>query len=348
MLFNIEVDEGKRIVGYVVPDSFTDSASIRVTDGKRDLMVLPCREERSALVAAGRHATGVCGFTIDETMIADLSQQETLELYDQRTDILIYRRLPAAGVIQKRIFRLETHLVPLWRLDDTLDLHFKCFYKGIERHGLETATQIFLLSNASSMYLSGRLLFKSYEYLFNEAFNCIVMLRDPYMELAERLLTLKLVRNLASKVELLGARDMIAFGPAIDFAESIEKDEKALHRAFAKMPAAVIGILRNPLTRQLAARNADETPTRGAIAAALETLSKFSIVGLREHQNLFLGQLADLAGTSPHTMPDLPDFGKTAELCGRLRGIPEARVLLEQDLEVYLHVKSAVEKALTD
>jgi hypothetical protein len=348
MLFNIEIDEGSRIVGYFVPDSFADSASIRITDGKRDLMVLACREERSALVTAGRHATGICGFTIDETMIADLSQQGTLELYDQRTDILIYRRRPSTEVIQKRIFRLETHLVPLWRLDDTLDPHFRCFYKGIERHGLETATQIFLLSNASSMYLSGRLAFKSYEYLINETYSCIVLLRDPYMELAERLLTLKLVRKLASKVELLGARDMIAFGPAIDFAEAIEKDDKALHRAFAKMPTAAIAILRNPLTRQLAARNADETPTKGAVGAALETLSNFSVVGLREHQNLFLAQLADLVGTSPDTIPELPDFANTAELCGRLRGIPEVAVLLEQDLEVYLHVKAAVEKALTE
>src|ERR1700728_985394 len=112
MLFNIEVDEGSRIVGYLVPDAFTGSPSVRISDGKRDLLVLPCREERASLVAAGRHDTGRCGFTIDETIIADLARQEALELYDQETNILIYRRRPPSQVTQKRILRLETHLFP--------------------------------------------------------------------------------------------------------------------------------------------------------------------------------------------------------------------------------------------
>ncbi len=108
MLFNIEVDEGKRIVGYLVPDTFSGSASVRVTDGERELLVLRCEEERAALVAVGRHATGRCGFTIDETLITDLAGKEAIELYDEETNILIYRRRPPARLIEKRIFRLET------------------------------------------------------------------------------------------------------------------------------------------------------------------------------------------------------------------------------------------------
>ena len=129
MLFNIERDEGNRIVGYVVPDTFSGTAAIRITDGQRDLLVLQCLEERAALVAAGRHATGQCGFTIDETLVADLSRQEGLEIYDNETNILIYRRRPPTEVIQKRVFRLETHLIPLWRLDDRIERHFQYFTK---------------------------------------------------------------------------------------------------------------------------------------------------------------------------------------------------------------------------
>jgi hypothetical protein len=346
MLFNIEVDEGTRIVGYVVPDAFTGSPSVRISDGQRELLILPCREERAALVAAGRHDTGRCGFTIDETIIADLTQQEALEIYDQETNILIYRRRPPAQVTQKRIFRLETHLFPLWLLDDRLERHFQYFYKGIERSGRETATQVFLLNNSSSLYLSGRLVFKSYENYINETFNCVALIRNPYMELAERLLTLKHISGVGR--EILGERDVMAFASAIAFAETIENDEKVLHRAFSTMPRAAIVNLSNPLTRALAARTADEVPTKGAIATALGTLSSFAILGLRERQDVFLSQLADLIGTPPQTLPPIPDFVKTAELAQSLQEVPEAGLLIEQDREIYRQVEAAIESALTD
>ena len=262
MLFNIERDEGNRIVGYLVPDAFSGSPSVRITDGHKDLATLPCQEERAALVAAGRHETGRCGFTIDDKIIPDLFQQERLELYDSETNILIYRRRPPAQVIQKRIFRLETGLVPLWRLDDSLERHFQFFYKGIERHGGETATQLFLLNNSGSLYLSGRLVFKAYENYIDDSFTCVAMLRNPYKELAERLLTLKLIRKFADKFSLLGERDMMAFGPAMEFAETLKSDEKVLRRAFGSMPKAVIPTSGKPLDPSAGGthfrRNADE------------------------------------------------------------------------------------------
>jgi hypothetical protein len=346
MLFNIEVDEGTRIVGYLVPDAFTGSPSLRITDGQQDLLVLPCREERAALVAAGRHETGRCGFTIDETIIANLAQQEALEIYDQETNILIYRRRAPSQVTQKRVFRLETHLFPLWRLDDSIEKHFQFFHKGIERPGRETTTQVFLLNNSTSLYLSGRLVFKAYDNYINETFNCVALLRDPYTELAERLLTLKHVRGVGK--EILGERDLMAYASAIAFSETIEIDEKTLHRAFSTMSRAVIANLANPLTRQLAARTPDEVPTKGAVATALATLSSFAILGLRERQDVFLAELAELVGARKDALPPIPDFVRTAELAGLLRDVPEAGILIEQDLEVYHQVRSAIEQVLAD
>jgi hypothetical protein len=344
MLFNIEIDEGTRVVGYLVPDTFSGSPSVRVSDGQRDLLVLPCREERPALVAAGRHDTGRCGFSIDESILPDLAKQEALQLHDEETNILIYRRRPPSQVTQKRIFRLETHLFPLWRLDDSVEQRFQYFYKGIDRYGKETATQIFLLNNSSSLYFSGRLILKTYENYIDETFNCIALLRDPYAELAERLLTLKHMRDFGK--ELLGERDLIAYGPALAFAEELDTDEKALHRAFATMPRAVIANLGNPLTRQLVARTPDEVPSKGAVATALATLSSFTILGLREYQDFFLAQLGDLVGTPADTLRRVPDFVKTSELAERLKDVPEAGLLIEQDLEIYRHVESAIEDAL--
>ncbi len=231
-------------------------------------------------------------------------------------------------------------------MDDRLERHFQYFHKGIERHGRETTTQVFLLTNSTSLYLSGRLSFKAYATYIDETFTCVTLLRDPYMELAERLLTLRLIRQHAEWAALLGERDMITYGPAIAFAEQIESDENVLHRLFAAMPKAVIANLANPLTRYLAARTADEIPTKGAVAAALSTLSRFAIVGLREHQDLFRAQLADLLGIDVESLPAVADFSSTAGLCELLKDVPEAQLLIERDLEVYHHVKSAIEHAL--
>jgi len=344
MLFNIEVDAGNRIVGYLVPDSFSGSPSVRISDGRQDLLVLPCQEARPALITAGRHATGRCGFTIDETIISGLSQERGLELYDNETNILIYRRRPSSEVKQKRIFRLETHLFPLWRLDDGIGRRFQHFHKGIERHGRETATQVFLLNNSSSLYFSGRLIFKAYENYINETFNCIALLHDPYSELAERLLTLKHIRKFGD--ELLGVRDMMAYGAAITFAEAIENDDKVLRRAFATMPKMAVVNLANPVTRQLASRAPNEAPSKGAIATALDTLSSFAVIGVRAGQDLFLEELAHLLGTNVASLPAIPQFAATDQLAERLRRLPEAELLIEQDLEIYHHVKSALDNAV--
>jgi len=348
MLFNIERDEGRRIVGYMVPDAFSASPSLRVTDGDQELLILPCQEERPALVAARRHETGRCGFTVDDTMIANLSERQTLEIYDQETDLLIYRRRPLEQLIQRRIFRLETHLVPLWRLDERLARHFQFFHKGIERYGLETINQMFLLNYSSSLYLAGRIPFKDYENYIDESFTCVTLFRNPYAELAERLLTLGIVRQVADKVQLLGPRDMLSYGPALDFADQIKVDEKVLHRAFATMPKSAIAILSNPLTRLLAARSAEDIPGKGAVATALGTLSRFASVGLREGQEMFLDQLAALLLIDAASLPVMTEFSKTAQLSVLLRDVPEVQLLIEKDLEVYHHTKSAIEKVLAE
>jgi hypothetical protein len=83
---------------------------------------------------------------------------------------------------------------------------------------------------------------------------------------------------------------------------------------------------------------------KDAVGAALATLGQFSIVGVRERQDLFLAQLADLLGVSAESLPIVPDFSRSAELSERLRQVPEADVLIEQDLEVYGHVKWAIER----
>jgi len=344
MLFNIEADRGDRITGYVVPDDYSGTPTLRVTDGAATIAMVPCAEERPALVAAGRHSTGLCGFSIDETIVPGLAENKSVELWDSGSGILIYRRRPTEEVVHKRIFRLETHLFPLWKLDDALEPRFQFFQKGVERHGRETATQVFLLTHSTSLYISGRLAFKSYESYLHDKFACVAVLHDPFFELAERLLTLKYVQRFGD--DLLGARDMVSYEAAIDFARELELDDKSLRRGFANMPKPVIAALANPLTRILASESLDEPPPKGAIASALGALSTFAAVGARDREEVFLEALEALIEAPEGTLPPVPYFGSVGQFARRLRAIPEAEMLLEMDLEIYANVKESIDAAV--
>ncbi len=344
MLFNIEADRGDQIVGYLVPDDFTKSPVLRIVENGEKVAEVPCLEERPALVVGGRHANGRCGFTIDASIVPDLATNDKVELYDADTGILVYRRRQLSEVSQQRIFRLETHLFPLWRLDESVEPKFQFFHKGVERHGRETATQVLQLNNASSIYLSGRLAFKSYENHLHDKFRCVAMIHDPYCELAERLLTLKHAAKFGE--ELLGPRDMVSYRAAISFAMEVEPNEKSLRRAFDLMSKEAIGALSSPLTRQLAADSLSDPPPKGAVGRALSALSTFAIIGVRERQAIFLEDLEALLDVPTGTLPELPYFPKMEALAQQLRLMPEAELLLEHDLEVYDTVKSAVDEAV--
>jgi hypothetical protein len=343
MLFNIEADRGNQIVGYVVPDEFSKSPVLRITSNGAQIGELVCRDERPGLVAAGRHATGRCGFTLDNSIVPNLAQNDNLELTDVDTGIVIYRRRKSAQVAQHCVFRLETHLFPLWRFDEHIEHRFQYFHKGVERHGRETAMQVFNLINASSLYLSGRLAFSAYQTYLHDKFKCIVLMHDPYLELAERLLTLKHVAKFGD--ELLGPRDMITYSAAIEFAQRIDHDERSLRRAFDRMPKDAIAILANPLTRQLASDALDEPPPRNGVAKALAALSSFSVVGLRERPDGFLEEVEALLDIPPATLPPLPRFPAVEDLARELRRLPEIEMLLEDDLEIYYTARTAIEEA---
>lgn len=342
MLFNLEADAGDRIVCYLVPDGFQAVPRIRVCNAGEELAVVAANETRESLVAASRHETGQCGFSIDASLVPNLPSLTGLELYDEETGVLVYRRR-APHMAAKKILRLETHLFPLWRLDDALRPNFQYHARGVENLGRETVTQLFLLNGVDSVYVSGRILYKNYAYFVESSFQTAILLQEPYQELAERLLVLSKLRRVGA--EILGARESMEVEAALDFAEQLPyEDDKAMKRALRQMPADIGAVFANPLTRQLTATTPDEMPPSGAIAAALDALSSFAVVGLRHEADKFTGALAELSGADPASLPPPHQFPGIARLAEILKGGGEVDHLLEKDLELYHHVSEAAEK----
>jgi hypothetical protein len=342
MLFNIEADTGALVTGYVVPDNFSGVPNIVLRSNGEDVLVRPANEIREALVSAGRHQTGACGFMIDERLVPLLAKMHDLEIYDSDTKLLIYRR-PKPHFLGKCVLRLETHLFPLWRFDEALSSRFQYFSRGIEKLGRETTTQFFLLNQVNSVYLSGRILYKNFRHYIDSHFETIFIMHNPFEEMAERLLVFAQIKKVGTDV--LGMRDSMIMQSAIEFAQALPiHDEKALKRALHKMPGGVANALANPVVRQLTTTTPDEMPGAGAVSTALDLLASFAIVGLRREPDTFLNAVEEYTGVEANSLPPIGKFRGVGTLARALKRSGAVNTLLEKDLELYQHLLAAFKK----
>ena len=342
-MFSLEADHGDVVRLYLVPDSASAVATIIARSQGRNLLALSANETRPVLVDAGRHLTGECGFRLDETLLPGLAAMDDLELYEAETRTLVYRRRDV-GHVERKVLRIETHLFPLWRLDDSLKPRFQYFARGVDALGRETTTQLFQLSHANSVYVSGRVLYNAYRhYIDTRRFGTIFVMHHPYEEMAERLLVLGQIKKLS--VDVLGMRDSLSLTSTIAFAQSLPlHDEAALVKALHAMPTDVAQTLVDPVTRQLTTRAPDEHPPRRALASALDALASFTVLGLRRDPASLLSAVGELALMDPAQMPPLAAFPHVTPLARALKRSRIVEVLLERDLELYNYIANAFKK----
>lgn len=344
MLFNVQWDKGTEIVGYLVPDTFTGQSTLVVTSGGEERLRMPTDEVRDALVEAGRHETGLCGFTVDERVLPGLAGMRDVEITEAESGIMIYRRCPAESVLHKKIFRLETQLLPLARLDRALAPVFQFHFPSIERHGLETTHQLFLMKDTDSVYVSGRLLYKSMEFYIDQGYRSVALLQDPYDELAERILVLRLIGE--GYGSILSLRDTVLFEAALAFASGLPLDsDKGLRRAFRVIAPEAAAVLSDPLARQLTTRLPNEAPGPSAVSSGLATLAAFELVGLRDQAGLFMEDLAATLTLDPERLPRIEPIAAVKQFGERLRACSTAELLLEYDLAIHQQVRSAFKKS---
>jgi hypothetical protein len=346
MLFNVESDSGDRVIGYLGPDAYSSIPTIRILSGGKDVLTFSANEVREALVIAGRHESGICGFSIDTKMLPGLADMADLAIYEAETGLLVYRR-PRPSDIQKRILRLESHLFPLWQLDHALEPFFQYFSNGIENLGRESVTQLFLLNHVNSSYLSGRILYRTYASYIQAGFKTILLVQNPYEELAERLLVLGNANRL--KGAHLSVRDSVEMRAVIGYAEALVAADRLseagmqLKRTLRQMPEDVAATLACPLVRLLTSSTPDEMPTKGAVATALDFLASAALVGLRHESDKFLAAVGQLLKIDPEILPAVPQFQSVSLLAEKLKKTGEVDALLEKDVELYHYIVEASE-----
>ena len=339
MLFSVEYDTGSSIKAYLIPDSGGLASVVTIRGRGADLLTLSATDERPEIVASGRHASGMCGFTITETHIPDLAGYLDLEIVEASSGVMIYRRA-MPSFIEAKVFRLETHLLPLWRVDDALKARFQFWYKGVDRHGRETATQAFCVHKANSAYISGRLFFANIQFYLSQGFKTVTMFREPFDELAERLIVLKNVGEQAA--ELLGPRDALTYETVIQALAEVDTfDYQSCRRFFKRADETMFAALNNPLVRQLTSNSFEEIPTKACISTALQILSDFQVLSLRSDAGHFSEGLAEMLDLGGESIPTMKEFKRVSELGAVLREIKDAELMLEYDLELYDHTSRA-------
>lgn len=341
MLFNVEHDGGSTITGYVVPDDADSSTAIVVLSQGTPLWSGPADEPRPALVSAGRHMTGLCGFRVGADQIPDLAALTELEIREAATRLPIYRR-HVGPVLPRRVLHLETRLRRRAGFDAAVGAAFHLAYANIDALGHETASQTFLLNGVGSLYLSGRLLVQPYVYLIEQGFEVMAALRDPFEELAERI---GVLASPEAARDVLSDRDRMVFGRAIEALEGVDAtDPTAVQRFFRRLDRDVGAVLSNPLTRQLTTTRPDELCSGDAVSAALRTLAMVDLVAVDDGHGLFEEAVhAWLEGvsTAGHALRAEPVVERIADVLAGLRIVES---MLDFDLEVYHSAAAAMER----
>lgn len=340
MLFDIDEDDGSRISGWVVPDHpSVEPAVIVASDGGLRRRVAATRYRR-ALKEERLHATGVCGFVLDEATCPGLRAGEGVAVYEEESNVLVYRRT-VAETLPMRLFHLDVE--PSCPLGELRGL-FQLSYGSVELLGEESLVGILGLAFTPSIFVSGAVFYRHFEpYLRGGGFRRSVRLGDPHRALASRLLRFKeLSRQEGSRGgwRSLGRGELVAGFADVDLENSV-----ALTRAFGRLSDEAVFHLADPLTRQLAGRDAQDALREEHVGAALDSLAGFDVIGFDEDRGAFVRMLGGLLGSRVRLGPEAADMPDLRSVAAALEACGPALDLIQLDLSVVRSAREALAEA---
>lgn len=344
MRFFIDYDDGRSIRGWIVPDNPLAISRVVVSVEGRRVAEVAASVTDETFRRDGSHATGQCIFVLTEAEVPGLPGLPRLELYDANTNVLVYRRVSAAGLVRRRVLLINTSIGPENAIQTALFPHFQQCYFGLHRMSDEILTSILGSQTMHSAFLSGALIMPRYEnYCTPDMMLTTILVQDPYLEMAARMLWLK-----GRATEAADPDRRWRLGPlaeAVVFTDACDlTDAKSLRRYFQMLPEPAYRLLYNPLTRQLGTRMPDDRLHPGNSIAAIEILSRIGIAGHKTRFPAFVSTLYDQLGLDgPAPVLPGPSPG-TQALAERLRAIKAVEDMLIFDVALSDAVLGSVDK----
>ncbi len=345
MRFHIDHDSGEIIAGWFVPDNPNATARIEVRLPGSDPVEFSAQIHRPDIVDLGMHNTGVVGFYVNETEVPGLTSAVGVELRDATSHTLFYKRLDPALHVQKRLMLFDASVVPQRKLLEQMKNRFAMPFSAVEGFPYETMASIVNIHYSPSLLLAGRPMFMRHaNHLKEREFLVAALLRDPFEELAERLLFLNLVSKSSNAASLIPFATGLT--PLIDLARDFPfADERAMDRILRDMETNQSDSVRDPLTRMLACQ-LDEKPSRNHVTQALENLAGMDVVGTRGRFDEFRGMIAAILGSDAFGGARPETSQVVLDLTRRLAGLRIVRDLLENDLALFSYAEEAVDIGL--
>lgn len=344
MRFAIEEDNGVEITGWLVPDVST-TGQLRVVTRNTNVPVSADRA-RPDLFEAGIVASLHVGFVIDRSAIPALKSGDDIEVFDAHSGAPLYRRWQGENYIQRRLLLLDPVLAPQFALIKTLADRFSISCQRVERFSTETLSSLFKASRSSSIVFHGRPHVAPIASGLEATVDVrAALLRDPFEELAERLLFLRflartappeLTEQLANGVEAL-----------IEIAHDLPVDDfKALVGTFRRLTSEQRRAIENPMVRMFGSVDGAAT-SPDDITRALEVLASFDVVGVRTHLAAFRAMLCHEIGYDIFHDQNSRNSEAVALLASSLARIGPAVDLLELDNTLYSEVSESIDATLT-
>ncbi|MCW5701016.1 MAG: hypothetical protein KIT82_00310 [Bradyrhizobium sp.] len=287
----------------------------------------------------------MAGFLIDETVVPGLATLDDIEIRDAATQFP-FSPFPAAASPARKLFLYAFHAMPQTQVEAALSRHFSLAYAAIEQHSFDTLFSIINNHFGNSIFMTGRPRYFRYrELLKDRGFRTAALLRDPFDELAERLLFVRYASSDKSPdftaKYLTGLESLVSLTRNFDFSEP-----GTIGTAFGKLTESQRDVLFNPLLRVLAC-NLDEIPTAKHIPIGLDYLAGMDAVGLFSHFDEFRPLLAEIMGMDGLGGAQLKEISFVSRIASELRKLEPVRRLLALDAELYARAKDAILQGLS-
>lgn len=346
MYFAIDTDQGHTIAGWIVLDNPSAVPVVVIKIPGRESIPFRANVLRPDLKDHGLHSTGLAGFQIDRSVIDDLPDIPQLTLVEAETNLPIFRRNVYGAAVTKKFLLAEVGTFPQVKMLKEMMGLFDLTYPAIERFSLETTSSI-IGSHSQSLFISGYPNWQRHGSLLRErGFFTAAVLRDPFEELAERLLTLAQMKKWSKNASVHPF--MKHHSVLLDIVESMDfHDDKSVLAAFRGLSPEQYNLLRSPMTAAFGCYPEEDVQRRN-VSIALDNLSHFDLVGTRKRWPDF-AILADTLLGIPvfddlrlDSLPGLPEFTVVLTKIGMIAD------MLDEDIALYSFASEAVTAALGD
>jgi hypothetical protein len=346
MQFHIDSDAGTSISGWLLPDNpIAVPKLVAASPEHRREVELEANVLRTDLKDLGLHATGMAGFLIDQQLVPELATLADLEVREATTRLLVYRRFLQARHLERKLFLYGQHAMPQVPIETLLAKHFAQSYAAVEQHSYDTLFCIINMHHCNSIFISGRPRYFRYQQLLRErGFTIVSLLREPYEELAERLLFVRYASQ--SNAPPFAASYMTGLEPLVPVVKKMElADRDSIAAALKSLGSAQREAIANPFIKSIACQ-LDETAEAKHVSIALDNLASMDLVGVAARFDDFKATLRELIGTDVLGEAALSTVSWVPIIAEHLRRIPSIDGLLAHDLELYTHVSKALDRAL--